>query len=202
MEGTEEGMSLALKPPRCNFDGSFISMQCQLKHVSVSKAEHKKILEQNSIHEMRKSLITQRRKRDIHTLKLVLTDGEGREFSNYKGRGSPANVGSLSQEIPSLTETFSLEIFGDEIASRSSRVVTSETSKGNIREHRKIESQKNRNDLIQIDVEECFCVDKFGTEIPKTRGAMNVSEVECNNVRDNLDCPDLKCRLGKKNTLL
>lgn len=51
------------------------------------------------------------------------------------------------------------------------------------------------DDLVEIDVEECWCVDNFGTEIPKTRG-MNSTKKSCEDLRESLGCLDLTCRMG------
>ncbi|KAJ2942048.1 hypothetical protein O0L34_g10965 [Tuta absoluta] len=42
---------------------------------------------------------------------------------------------------------------------------------------------------------QCWCVDSFGTEIPETRSA-NISAVDCDKVREELECLDLTCRMG------
>ncbi|KAJ8960315.1 hypothetical protein NQ318_004047, partial [Aromia moschata] len=42
---------------------------------------------------------------------------------------------------------------------------------------------------------ECWCVDHFGTEIPRTRGEGNSSK-DCVELRETLDCLDLTCRMG------
>lgn len=47
----------------------------------------------------------------------------------------------------------------------------------------------------QCHNEECWCVDHFGTEIPRTRANGNAS-VNCDVLRERLDCLDLTCRLG------
>lgn len=201
MEGTEEGMSLALRPPRCNTDGSFVSMQCQLKRVALTKAEQKKVLEQNNIREMRKLLVN-RRKRDVQTLKLVRVD-DGRDFSNESPEAQ-AVVDFLRKRIFDSPEKFLTDLFGDHSESRTARLVDiqaedyDEVDEDEPRSDRKlsIKSQQKPNDLVEVDVEECFCVDGFGTEIPKTRGTMNVTELECNNVRDSLECLELTCRMG------
>ncbi|XP_074036900.1 uncharacterized protein [Leptinotarsa decemlineata] len=42
---------------------------------------------------------------------------------------------------------------------------------------------------------ECWCVDNFGTEIPRTRAPGNTS-TNCTELRESLDCLDLTCRMG------
>lgn len=42
---------------------------------------------------------------------------------------------------------------------------------------------------------ECWCVDNFGTEIPKTKGK-GASSKNCTELRETLDCLDLTCRMG------
>ncbi|XP_066152915.1 uncharacterized protein [Euwallacea fornicatus] len=42
--------------------------------------------------------------------------------------------------------------------------------------------------------DECWCVDNFGTEIPKSRTKDN--STDCTNLRITIDCLDLTCRLG------
>lgn len=195
MEGTEEGMSLALKPPRCNTDGSFVSMQCQLRRKALTKAEQKKVLEQNNIREMRK-LLTSRKKREIQTLKLVRVDND--EVPNPDAQRV---VDYLKKKIYESPERFLTDLFGDQTEGRSARVIdiqAEDYDEDQPRNDRKlsIKSQQKRNDLVEVDVEECYCVDGFGTEIPRTRGMMNVTELECNKIRDDLECLDLTCRMG------
>ncbi|KAL1501147.1 hypothetical protein ABEB36_006531 [Hypothenemus hampei] len=42
--------------------------------------------------------------------------------------------------------------------------------------------------------EECWCVDNFGTEIPRTRTQDN--STNCLELRESMDCLDLTCRMG------
>lgn len=202
MEGTEEGMSLALRPPRCNADGSFVSMQCLLTRMALTKAEQKKVLEQNNIREMRKLLLN-RRKRDVQSLKLTRVDNRP-DVSGDSSSDAQLVVDFLRKKIFDSPESLISDLFGDQTESRSAKLVDiqaedyDEAEEDDARNDRKLSTkyQQHRNDLIEIDVEECFCVDGFGTEIPRTRGSMNVTELECNKVRDSLECLDLTCRMG------
>lgn len=47
----------------------------------------------------------------------------------------------------------------------------------------------------QCHDDECWCVDGFGTEIPRTR-AKNDSVEDCEKLRETLGCLDLTCRMG------
>lgn len=47
----------------------------------------------------------------------------------------------------------------------------------------------------QCDKENCWCVDNFGTEIPKTRGKTNATS-DCSKLREIKECLDLTCRMG------
>lgn len=197
MEGTEDGMSLALKPPRCNTDGSFVSMQCHLRRKALTKAEQKKVLEQNNIREMRK-LLTSRKKRETQTLKLVRVDTDEEPSNNPDAQRV---VDYLKKKIYESPERFLTDLFGEHTEGRSARVIDIQAEDYDEDEQRNdrklsIKSQQKRNDLVEVDVEECYCVDGFGTEIPRTRGMMNVTELACNKVRDDLECLDLTCRMG------
>lgn len=219
MEGTEEGMALAIKPPKCNSDGSFIAMQCQLKQISVTKAEQKKVLEQNNIREMRKLLQNSRRKRrDIETLKLVRVDNNQQQqqqrradSSNEGGVDTQTVIDFLKRKIFESPEKFITELFGAEpLQGRTARVIDIQAEdydeedevdddESDVRDDRKLalkSQNRNRNELIEVEVEQCYCVDRFGTEIPQTRGAMNVTEDACIRLRDEIDCLELTCRMG------
>lgn len=201
MEGTEEGMTLALRPPRCMQDGAFASMQCQIKRMSVTKAEQKKVLEQNNIREMRK-LFVNRKKRSTETLKLVRVDS-GRDFTS-RDLNAQTIVDYLKQRVLEAPERFLTDLFSMNGQGRTAKLVDiqaedyDEEEEDAARNDRKIslKSQNKLNGLVDVDMEECFCVDGFGTEIPQTRGTMNVTESTCNEVKEGLECLDLTCRMG------
>lgn len=160
MEGTEDGMSLALAPPKCNLDGSYEAMQCTLKKVKVSKTEQKKILEQNNIRRMRQMLsFATRTKRSANAgsgnLKLFKVD--------------PENIVDYLKQRVLATPQVDFPI----VQARSAKLIDAETSGSqNYEDVTKpiIKPIKKDDDLIEMEVEECWCVDGFGTEIPKSRG--------------------------------
>ncbi|XP_046401941.1 uncharacterized protein LOC124167922 [Ischnura elegans] len=48
---------------------------------------------------------------------------------------------------------------------------------------------------IRFGEKQCWCVDEFGTEIPRTRGD-GIAKEDCVQLRESLDCLGLTCRLG------
>lgn len=175
MEGTESGMQLAITSPKCNEDGTYQARQCRLKKIKVTRAEQRKILEENTIRKMRALLSTVRTKRDAESLKLYRVDDSALNIQvAAPSMGRSAKVIDMgANRHQGLGELFPFE------------------TKKSASAHKK----KNDNELVEIDVEECWCVDNFGTEIPKTRG-FNVSDDSCVNMRDSLECLDLTCRMG------
>lgn len=57
------------------------------------------------------------------------------------------------------------------------------------------QQQPDANALVEVELNECFCVDGFGTEIPHSRGT-NITAAACADLRDSLDCLDITCRMG------
>lgn len=210
MEGTEEGMALAIKPPKCNSDGSFMAMQCQLKRMRVTKAEQKKVLEQNNIRQMRKLLQNSRKRRDIETLKLVRVDNYQQQSrrSDEGGVDTQSVIDFLKRKIFESPEKFITELFGAEpLQGRTARVIDIQAEDYDDDHYDEIDARDDRklalksqnryqNELVEVEVEQCYCVDRFGTEIPRTKGSMNVSEETCGILRNSIDCLDLTCRMG------
>ena len=206
MEGTEEGMSLAIKPPKCDSSGGFMPMQCQLIRMRVTKAEQKKVLEQNNVREMRKLLHNTRKRRDIETLKLVRVDNyQQQSRRSDEGVDTPTVIDYLKRKIFESPEKFISELFGAEpLQGRTARVIDIQAEDYDEddfegRDERKLalkSQNRHQNELVEVEVEQCFCVDRFGTEIPKTRGSMNVSYESCDDLRNSIDCLELTCRMG------
>lgn len=223
MEGTEDGMSLALNSPKCNIDGSYSSMQCQIKKITVTKAEQKKVLEQNNVRMMRKLLSRNRRSEKTGgSLKLIRIEDRSDDNEedvqiserDLKGINAQTIVDYLRHRLNTSPQGFLSELFGDQSMSRSSKAFDISTDiddeekivPKNSRVSRKIvktshapineqTQQIKAEGHIEVDVEECWCVDSFGTEIPKSRGS-NVTDPQCDQLRENLECLDLTCRMG------
>ncbi|XP_034660156.1 uncharacterized protein LOC117896182 [Drosophila subobscura] len=180
MEGTEEGMQLAVPSPRCNDDGDYSGRQCQLSTIRVTRAEQRKILEENTIRRMRMLLASaspKRTRRDAERLKLYRVDDSALKVqvaAPVMGRSAKViDVGAERQQ--GLGQLFETEF--KKVASAAKRPLESE------------------DELVEMEVEQCWCVDSFGTEIPRSRG-FNVSDDSCQQLREELDCLDLTCRMG------
>ncbi|XP_055616129.1 uncharacterized protein LOC129762150 isoform X2 [Toxorhynchites rutilus septentrionalis] len=212
MEGTVEGMQLALPPPSCGIDGGYEAMQCTTKKLRVNRSEQRRYLEQNNIRQMRKLLEEAKRaKRDTtvsvpaqgHNLKLVKVDDtyENNNRVQSGDNGSDALMSYLRQRM--LVSVESVGDFG--VQGRSAKII----------DFNRLDSKHSNNldsidvkpsaalkkplaiedDLTEIELEECWCVDNFGTEIPRTRG-MNATRKSCQDLRESLGCLDLTCRMG------
>lgn len=127
MEGTEEGMTLAITSPMCDVDGMYKAMQCQKKMVKVKKVDEKRVLENKSIREMKKLL----------------------DESKAKSRSTREAEAHLKEEVRSAKIIDGLEISSQSLAPKTRK--------------------RRPADVVDIEIEECWCVDGFGTEIPKTR---------------------------------
>lgn len=59
MEGTEDGMELALPTPACNKDGNYEPIICTKKTIRVTQAQQRRILEEKNVRQMRMLLSQQ-----------------------------------------------------------------------------------------------------------------------------------------------
>lgn len=209
MEGTEEGMKLAIPSPTCDKNGVFESIQCQMKKTKVTKNEHRRILEEQNVRQMRKLLTPQERhKRQAVNVKLYRIDtansgdrvnhGKSNVFDFLKQKlANPLN----NEEEMFVAELLSSRIFDDpNIESRHAKLIDFSTSKLQnldqpIKPARAYQKAEPDSELVEIDIEDCWCVDGFGTEIPKTRSS-NTTKIMCDNLKESLECLDLTCRMG------
>lgn len=192
MEGTEDGMAVALAPPKCLADGGFEAVQCSIKTKKVTKSEQKRLIEQKNIRQMRRLLTDSsnvRIRRDIQeNLKLIKVQEDS--LRDQKQLNVQNVVDFLKQKILNPTsnseEAFLSELLASgvlgqgDLQGRSAKIIEF----GNSRNHYKNDKVKSstkpmiEDDLVDAEVEECWCVDNFGTEIPRTK-SVNTSQETC-----------------------
>lgn len=207
MEGTEEGMTLALPSPTCNDNGNYNARQCKAKKIMVTQTEQKRLLEEKNVRQMRSLIANSRQKRsspnmriemvpmqqaseslrslqDLNIRNLVeflrqkiidpIANREELSFaemilSKEGGEGRTAKVIDFTQP-----KTQSLEggnaLFGKPMKRTS--FAADQKKKTND------DAQDDPNKLVEVEVETCWCVDSFGTEIPNSAGT-NVTEEGC-----------------------
>ncbi|KAH8360251.1 hypothetical protein KR093_011467 [Drosophila rubida] len=182
MEGTEAGMQLAMPAPRCTAEGDYAGRQCELRRISVTRAEQRKILEENTIRRMRMLLQSapKRSRRDTERLKLYRVDDATLKVQ-LAAAPAPVPVAAMARSAKVI------DVGGE-------RQQLFETDLKKVAPAAK-RPAANDDELVEQEVEQCWCVDSFGTEIPQSRG-YNVSDESCQQLREQLDCLDLTCRMG------
>lgn len=141
MEGTEEGMTLAITSPACKADGMYEALQCKKKVIKVKRSEEKRLLEDKSIREMRKLLSKEAVK------------SRSRRAAQEVIEGRAAKIIDLDEPI------------------KQQDLVPTKSKK-----RRPVDKPSEASEVVEVEVEECWCVDGFGTEIPKTRSENTTTE--------------------------
>ncbi|XP_058812008.1 uncharacterized protein LOC131676744 [Topomyia yanbarensis] len=209
MEGTVEGMELALPPPVCGLDGGYEAVQCIRRKTRVNRSDQRRYLEQNNIRQMRKLLEEAKRvRRDVvsgdttpsQNLKLVKVDDA---YGTARMQPDDELMSFLHQRMQLSAVEAGSEDF--DVQGRAAKIIDfnrleSKNANANldkpiVKPSMLLKKQVTLDDLVEIDIEECWCVDNFGTEIPKTRG-MNATKKTCEDLRESLGCLDLTCRMG------
>lgn len=254
MEGTEDGMVLALPTPSCNKEGAYDSSICIKKKILVTRAEQRQIIERNNIRQMKALLRTPRQldNKNCPLYKCIpcpngyeIENGcqtckckSNKEYNERTKRDTKENlrlhqvsqqngqnnenqldvkniIRYLRQNIMThpqndeanyLAEILSRKLLNQVVQERNAKVIdfgipnvqnldtSSMNSKNKIdkiktRKQEKVIStdsdstthsieQLKNNDLVEIEIDECWCVDGFGTEIPESRG-YNVTKQSC-----------------------
>lgn len=256
MEGTEDGMVLALPTPSCNKDGAYDASICIKKKILVTRAEQRQIIERNNIRQMKALLRTARQyepkncplykcipcpngyeiENGCQTCKCKSTNNEYIERTKrdtmenlhlhqvmQNGRNDKSDnqldvkniIRYLRQNIMTnpqndeanyLAEILSRKLLNQVVQERNAKVIDigmpnsqnidqsisgakNKIEKTKTSKQEKVSSAtlapshtmdhlKNDDDLVEVEIDECWCVDGFGTEIPQSRG-YNVTQQSC-----------------------
>ncbi|XP_053671077.1 uncharacterized protein LOC128721358 [Anopheles nili] len=189
MEGTVEGMELALPPPGCSADGGYQAVQCAARKAKVKLSEQRKYIEQNSIRRMRK-LLEDVVSQAPTTTATPTEPRRARRAAEATLKLLP--VGDSPMEAQTMARSAKIIDFNRLESKHASANLDKPPVKPSALLKRPAPSQEP---LVEVEIEECWCVDGFGTEIPRTRGA-NATARSCEVMRESLGCLDLTCRMG------
>lgn len=208
MEGTEEGMTLALPSPTCT-DGNYNARQCKVKKVMVTRAEQKRLLEEKNVRQMKSLVVNARPKRaapsqpdmDIELVPLQQASESLRSLQDMNIRNLVEFLRNrILDPVANRNELSFAEMIlnkedGGAGEGRTAKVIDFTQPKGQLlggpdnglfdkplkrtfNAERRKDVPEDPDALVEVEVESCWCADSFGTEIPNTRTA-NVTDEEC-----------------------
>lgn len=158
MVGTEEQMFLALPPPTCNADGSYQAKQCVRQKKTLTRAEAMAI-----------KAAKQRRSQRSHAAQTITYSGE------VMPRGFEVHARS-ARIVDALSPNEQQQLDIDDNLKDKQPVKHLHLTNSNAQPQRATDDD---DDLpLEIYVTECWCVDGFGTEIPKSRSNSS-QQVSC-----------------------
>lgn len=196
-------MTLALPSPTCDNNGNYSPKQCKLKKVMVTQTEAKRILEEKNVRQMKSLLSNSRQRRSANKpdvkIELVPLQQASESLRSLQDLNIRNLVEFLRHKILDPIANREEFTFTDMILNkeqgRSAKVIDfshpklqslaggenglfDKPLKRTFGGDKRKEGQDDPNRLVEVEVETCWCVDSFGTEIPSSSG-LNVTEEFC-----------------------
>lgn len=199
-------MTLALPTPTCDANGNYKPQQCKMRKIQVTQTEAKRLLEEKNVRQMKSLLANSRQKRaannQMTTVELVPLQQATESLRSLQDLNIRNLVEFLRQKIldpiTNRDEVSFAEMIlhrdADVQEGRSAKVIDFSSAKSQslvaenglfdkplkrtYNANRRTVMQDEPNKLVDVEVESCWCVDSFGTEIPNSRGA-NTTDESC-----------------------